>query len=144
MGRDRSGNTRVVFVRFDQCDSTLDGLIRVLTVAGILFHHRLTGDSADPHLVHDLRYNFLEIVHIKYCRHAGEQQLADGVSRGKLCHLRVHSLVLHREQEYTQAILTIVPETAERDHSEVAVGVHKTRNHDGALRIDLFEGLASF
>ena len=144
MGRDRSGNTRVIFVRFDERNSPLDGLIRVLTVAGILFHHRLTGDSADPHLVHDLRHDFLEIVHVKHCRHAGKQQLADGVSRGKLCHLRVHSLVLHREQEHPQAVLAVVPETAERDHAEVAVGVHKTRNHDGALRIDLLEGLASF
>ena len=144
MGRDRSGNARVIFVRLDQCNSTLDGLIRVLTVAGILFHHRLTGDSADPHLVHDLRHDFLEIVHVKHCRHAGKQQLADGVSRGKPGHLRVHSLVLHREQEHPQAVLAVVPETAERDHAEVAVGVHKTRNHDGALRIDLLEGLASF
>ena len=144
MGRDRSGNARVIFVRLDQCNSTLDGLIRVLTVAGILFHHRLTGDSADPHLVHDLRHDFLEIVHVKHCRHAGKQQLADGVSRGKLCHLRVHGLILHRKQEHPQAVLAVVPETAERDHAEVAVGVHKTRNHDGALRIDLLEGLASF
>ena len=144
MGRDRSGNTRVVFVRLDQCDSTLDGLIRVLTVAGILFHHRLTGDSADPHLVHDLRHSFLEIVHIKHCRHAGKQQLADGVSRGKPGHLRVHSLVLHRKQEHPQAVLAVIPETAERDHAEVAMGVHKTRNHDSALRVDLLEGLASF
>ena len=144
MGRDCSGNTRVIFVCFDQGDSPPDGLIRVLTVAGIIFHHRLAGDSADPHLVHDLRHDLLEIVHIKHCRHAGKQQLADGVSRGKLCHLRVHSLVLHREQEYPQAVLAVVPETAERDHSKVAVGVHKTRDHDSALRVDLLECLASF
>ena len=144
MGRDRSGNARVIFVRLDQGDSPLDGLIRVLTVAGILFHHRLPGDSTDPHLVHDLRHNFLEIVHVKHRRHTGEQQLADGISRGKPDHLRVHGLILHRKQEHPQAVLAVVPETAERDHAEVAVGVHKTRNHDGALRIDLLEGLASF
>ena len=143
MGRDRSGNARVIFVRLDQCNSTLDGLIRVLTVAGILFHHRLTGDSADPHLVHDLRHDFLEIVHVKHCRHAGKQQLADGVSRGKPGHLRVHGLILHRKQEHPQAILTIVPEAAERDHAEVAVGVYEAWDHDGALCVDLLEGLAS-
>ena len=141
MGRDCSGNTWVVLIGLDQGDSPSDGLIRVLTVTGILFHHRLAGNSADPHLVHDLRHDFLEIVHIKHCRHAGEQQLADGVSRGKLCHLRVHGLILHRKQEHPQAVLAVVPETAERDHSEVAVGVHKTRNHDGAFRVDLFECL---
>ena len=144
MGRDRSGNTRVIFVCFDQGDSPPDGLIRVLTVAGILFHHRLTGDSADPHLVHDLRHDFLEIVHVKHCRHAGKQLLADGVSRGKPGHLRVHSLVLHREQEHPQAVLAVVPETAERDHAEVAMGVYEAWDHDSALRVDLLEGLASF
>lgn len=60
-----------------------------------------------------------------------------------LGHLRVHSLVLHREQEHPQAVLAVVPETAERDHAEVAMSVYEAWDHDSALRVDLLEDLAS-
>ena len=70
----------MVLVRRDQCKPALDRLVGILTVAGIRFHHRLSGNSADPHLIHDLRNDFLEIIHVEHGRNTGKKHLCHRVA----------------------------------------------------------------